>query len=340
MARRLLKRLVLLAGGLFVGLVVAEIIAIAVGGPDPFHVNVRQPGQDCYRYLPNSPLRWVLDPDHPAHNSAGLRDEEFDPVPPTGRWRIAVIGDSIPFGIGVDTEQSYPEVLEDLLRDEGLDVEVINASVPAYNAQQIAAFLQDPVLSWQPHLVLVSVASNDLDSTPVIIRDGDTIRWEYYEDRHDPQALGPRDGAMGRLSLMMWRHSHLYRMLFNANMRRRFGATGASGIDVARQRNLDALVGMFDDCHRTGTDALAVLVPLLVDPPDPKWSGHLDEMAQALAGADRPFVDLRSQLLDHDFTPSRAKVAPDDPWHLSVEGNQRVAGLLAAELHTRGLVPP
>ena len=340
MVRRLLPRVLLVAGGLIVGLAIAEIVAIFVGGPDPFRVDVRQPGQDCYRYLPNSPLRWVLDPDHPAHNSAGLRDEEFDPIPPAGRWRIAVIGDSIPFGIGVDTEASYPELLEDRLRDDGLDVEVINASVPGYNAQQIAAFLRDPVLSWSPDLVLVSVASNDLDSTPVIIRDGDNVRWEFYEDRHDPQTLGPRDGAFAQLSLLVWRHSHLYRLLFNANMRRRFGSTGASGIDVSRQRNLDALLGTFDDCHRAGAHAIAVLVPLLVSPPDPKWSGHLDEMALALAQADRPFVDLRSRLLDDDLPPSQARVSPDDPWHLSVEGNHRVAGLIATELHARGVVPP
>ena len=67
-------------------------------------------------------------------NSIGLRDNrEFTPEH-NGRYRIAAIGDSNVFGWGVDNEQAFPAVLEDILRKEiGPNLEVINFGRPGEN---------------------------------------------------------------------------------------------------------------------------------------------------------------------------------------------------------------
>ena len=43
--------------------------------------------------------------------------------------RIVCLGDSLTAGYGLDPEQAYPRILESLLRERGLDAEVVNAGV-------------------------------------------------------------------------------------------------------------------------------------------------------------------------------------------------------------------
>jgi acyl-CoA thioesterase-1 len=43
--------------------------------------------------------------------------------------RVVALGDSITAGYGLTTEQAYPALIEKRLRDEGLNVEVVNAGV-------------------------------------------------------------------------------------------------------------------------------------------------------------------------------------------------------------------
>ena len=46
-------------------------------------------------------------------NSHGFRDElEFDPTPPAGEFRILSMGDSIAFGLTLDSSDTYAKVLE------------------------------------------------------------------------------------------------------------------------------------------------------------------------------------------------------------------------------------
>ena len=63
-------------------------------------------------------------------NSLGLRGPELgedDPAVP----RLLAIGDSVTHGWGVDEDESYPSVLQELLTDRGHRVQVVNAGVPA-----------------------------------------------------------------------------------------------------------------------------------------------------------------------------------------------------------------
>ena len=63
-------------------------------------------------------------------NSLGLRGPELgddDPAVP----RLLAIGDSVTHGWGVDEDESYPSVLQELLGERGHRVQVVNAGVPA-----------------------------------------------------------------------------------------------------------------------------------------------------------------------------------------------------------------
>jgi lysophospholipase L1-like esterase len=96
-------------------------------------------------------------------NSRGLRGPE---VPRRkGAFRILALGDSTTFGLGVNDDETWPAVLESLLREKtGRPVEVINAGVPGYTAFQGLRYLEDRGLSLAPDLVLATFGFNDADS--------------------------------------------------------------------------------------------------------------------------------------------------------------------------------
>jgi hypothetical protein len=75
-----------------------------------------------------------------AINSLGLRGPE--PVTPKG-VRIAVLGDSVTFGIAQGERQTIPRLMEGMLRQEcGTPVEVVNMGVPGYGVQELNELLR------------------------------------------------------------------------------------------------------------------------------------------------------------------------------------------------------
>ena len=87
-------------------------------------------------------------------SSIGLRNPEIRKTKPD--LRIMCLGDSVTFGWGVSEEQSYPRILEDILTRDGLDVEVINAGVPAMKPVHIVKWAQRNLKSFQPDLILIA----------------------------------------------------------------------------------------------------------------------------------------------------------------------------------------
>lgn len=104
---------------------------------------------------------------HLKLNSFGFRDKEWSVEKPEDTFRIAVLGDSVAFGWGVETSERFSEFLElDLntsspLKDQKF--EVMNFSVPGYNTVMQAATLEDQVLPFQPDLILLSLTDNDAE---------------------------------------------------------------------------------------------------------------------------------------------------------------------------------
>jgi lysophospholipase L1-like esterase len=116
--------------------------------------------------------------EHVTTNSNGLRDDEIRPRDAFEK-RIIVLGDSMVFGHGVNDDQTFPNQLEAIYRDEHRAVDVINAGVKGYgtdSAHKFFAVRLQP-LSLQPDLVIFAVYDNDLyllgtieQKTPEFIR--------------------------------------------------------------------------------------------------------------------------------------------------------------------------
>jgi len=152
-------------GGLFAGLVLAELMVRLLGvGPEMFAVHF-----ETFRISDDPVLEYELVPgavfSSVPFSSAGLRDREFSEEKPEGVYRIAVIGDSVTFGLGVDGAQSYPKELETLLnryREPGAPTfEVMNFGVIGYNAAQLSAMPDARVARFDPDCIIYGYVLND-----------------------------------------------------------------------------------------------------------------------------------------------------------------------------------
>jgi len=107
----------------------------------------------------------------------GLRATDLSaPRNPKGpdEFRIAIVGDSVTFGEGVEnTADTFCEVLEDLLGQALPDREiaVFNFGVCAYSVHEMAATLRHRIPAVDPDLVVMAVIPLDLDLTRVPVVD-------------------------------------------------------------------------------------------------------------------------------------------------------------------------
>jgi lysophospholipase L1-like esterase len=67
-------------------------------------------------------------------NSEGFRGRPFHPD--DRRPVLCVIGDSVPFGAGVNDDETFPVHLQRALNERGFAYRVLNAGVPSYNLRQ------------------------------------------------------------------------------------------------------------------------------------------------------------------------------------------------------------
>lgn len=96
-------------------------------------------------------------------NAFGFRDTAFQRRKPRGRIRIALLGDSITFGLGVHQPDSiYAARLEKMLQADGA-IDVYNFGVPGYNTWQEFVQLQRVVMPYQPDYLLLGFFFNDAD---------------------------------------------------------------------------------------------------------------------------------------------------------------------------------
>ncbi|MCX5893150.1 MAG: SGNH/GDSL hydrolase family protein [Deltaproteobacteria bacterium] len=89
-------------------------------------------------------------------------------IPPKGpkEYRLAFLGDSVTFGVGVATADTYPEVVQATLNrlQNRCPVKVFNFAVSSYSVKEMAATLQYRVPEVSPNLVVMGLIINDFDT--------------------------------------------------------------------------------------------------------------------------------------------------------------------------------
>jgi len=114
-------------------LLLATISIVACGGRDEAHDN-KSGGTD---------------------NAATSTEARAKPLP-----RIVILGDSLTAGLGLPVDQAYPSLLQQRLKSEGLDYEVVNAGVSGDTSAGGLSRL-DWALQGDVRILVVALGGND-----------------------------------------------------------------------------------------------------------------------------------------------------------------------------------
>jgi len=98
-------------------------------------------------------------------NSRHLLGSEFQPLKPPETFRIMILGDSSPVGLGLKSRsEAFDTKLRQLLQKDyaGVEnIEIINAAVPGYTSEQIKIFCEREAFKYDPDLVILYCGNND-----------------------------------------------------------------------------------------------------------------------------------------------------------------------------------
>lgn len=126
-------------------------------------------------------------------NNHGWRDQDRSFENPTDAFRILVLGDSVTFGVIVPEEAVYTRLLEDRLRKQGYNVEVLNIAYGGWSTDQELEALKNEGVRYRPDIVIVQVSENDVKENTA------NPEWGRPERHYKPfrYGLGP-DGELRR----------------------------------------------------------------------------------------------------------------------------------------------
>jgi len=197
-------------------------------------------------------------------NDAGYRDLTHAKTPAPGVHRVAFVGDSFTYGVGVTFDDTYPKRVERSLSAlTGEPWEATIFAVPGVNTEQEARMVEDEVLGYAPEILVVGYVLNDAEDE------------SSAERRRAAEWL---EAEAERKSDPWWRHSALLRFGFDRihatieNQRRianhlALYEDGAPGF-VASTRSLKRIASL---CEERRIDLVVLLFPLFANPLDDSY---------------------------------------------------------------------
>jgi len=111
-----------------------------------------------FKFPPNQTLEFGT-PEPARINNQGFRGVDFEAAKAPGAFRVVCLGASSTFGYLNADPDTYPVRLAHELED--LDVEVINAGIPHFRTDHIAAALEEELLALEPDLLTLYTGCND-----------------------------------------------------------------------------------------------------------------------------------------------------------------------------------
>jgi hypothetical protein len=184
--RHRLRQAALMAAGLALGLVIAEVALRAL--------NLGQ--SDIYTY--DRDRGWALRPNASklqhqegrasiTINSAGLRGPDYPLRKPRNTFRIAVLGDSFSEAGQVAAEQTFCAVITRRLRScpalAGKNVETLNFGCDSYGTAQELMTLRHQAWQFSPDVVVLAVCTgNDITNDSIELEDNKCQPFFTYRD--------------------------------------------------------------------------------------------------------------------------------------------------------------
>jgi hypothetical protein len=315
-------RLLVLALGLLVSLVAAELVLRVIDQPRfpdahtetrrfmmtdervngmPIYVNY--PGEITFTYDDNP--RGYFGPDNEVHhevNPDGFRGRPFA-AKPVGTRRLVFLGDSFTFGEGVRLEHTYAEVAAKYLSTPGLPVEACNLGVGGYNTTQSANLLQAIGLGLKPDAVILGYVPNDAEP-PLFEIDSVTGQ----PTRRNREALVEAEAAPRKPPSTLFCRLRFGQLIWRAKEQVRISRQTISYYRSLYEPEQDgwqesekALHEIISVCQSNGVPCIVVMFPILTELSDdhPFKSVH-EQVGEVVTEAGGVFVDLLPALEGRD----------------------------------------
>lgn len=351
--KKLLTGMLLAGCGLVAGLFLAEV-AVALLVPQQVRM-ASAPASFFLRYDAN--LGWAnkegavgvdsppkgVPPYRVRINAQGLRGAEVALPKPPGSRRIAFLGDSNTFGYGIEEGERFSDLLARL---GPAGTETLNCGVFGYGTDQEAIALERRVLGLAPDQVVLAVSAGDLADVMSSVNNGAAkpfcrmVAGKFTINNIPVPVSSPllaSSSLQSRLKVLLYRHSHLYRLVLS-----RVRAFTPFMTDSVREMDdregFSVMVEIIRGMARVCREGKIGFTVLLVSHGD--WIEGLKHDRSAQIG----YYGLLKQALTGEgirvIDPTDAFVAwqgeplffPGDAIHLTAAGNRLIAGILAREL--------
>ena len=291
-------------------------------------------------------------------NGLGLRGEWPQPDAAAGsQRRVALVGDSFTFGIGVNDGETFAS----LLGRSSPGVQYLNAGIPGYSTGQEYLFLKDRLLLWRVNeVVLVVFLANDLsDNTlafplqaemakPFFSLRGETLELHNFPVPRERKPPAARAETLATLVLgEQGARRRGIGWLANLEIARRLGlGDSARAGDLAElPERLAYPLALFvriaqavaETCRQQGVGLRLVLMPgqSFVERPDSLSAAFQDYLRRALVGRDAqigvPVIDLATPLRAR-YQQTGTRLFYPYEGHLNPAGHREVADLLTGSL--------
>ena len=223
-------------------------------------------------------------------NSDGLRDEEYE-VARNDKYRIAVLGDSLTFGWGVEKADTYEVLLEEML-SETRPTEMINFGAGNYNTQQEVNLFREKGLKYDPDKVVVFYFINDAEVTPV------QSKWAWVARLRSVTFLWSRVRGLLTRAKPGQTFESFYKDLYQDDQ---------PGFIALKE----AFVELRDLTQQRGIELQVVMIPELHNLVEYPFDDEYGKVASFLRENGIAYIDLTDSFRGYEDAPG-LWVAPDD----------------------------
>jgi hypothetical protein len=250
--KQALQNLFLVVFSIFLTLGALEIILRFV----PHDLEAEAPVWIPFEYKEKNALINKSHAERARENPYGFNDRVHKPEKPPGKFRLAVLGDSFVWGVGIPRESIWTVKLERLLNEQGFAVEVLNWGRQGWSTLDQYRFLKTHGKKYEIDLLVVGYVVNDPDMEKSLhikrfIYDGGAL------DRYLIQPLG---------RFLFPNNTSLLVDLTNALFDRFWGYGYTNWINlIYAQENLkayqDLLIDLASYCRKRNLPLLVVMTP-------------------------------------------------------------------------------
>ena len=268
-------------------------------------------------YIELDPARST--PDVPI-DAFGFRGGPIDQAKAPDEFRVALVGDSVVYGIALREPQTIGAVVQATLAAEQRGgrlpptprISVLNAGVPSYNAAQELAVIDRRLPPFAPDVIVEVLTANDFEGNG-FVRFGNPV------------------------SRFLYAHARVYRAWIGAS-RLLFGAPTDSGFQAWRDRNTTAMNEMFRRGREHPDRWLFVLHPILAERPPTVYAKAYKAIRRMMEESGAPFLETGPILRQRFGSLDGLSASATDVIHPNARTAEVIGQAIAEELIRRILI--